>query len=448
MLGFILKRLAFTLCSIPVFLWVITVLISFSPVDPIDQLITSDEFTTDNIAYAEIYEKTAKENKLDLPPFYFSMTKSNYNKAYFSIVHPIKKRVFDLLLKENYSFHSIELLYGELMVSSQEHSSSPFLDVWSKSSASELLEYWKEAVRKSDQQEDFTAIKTAIEQVESSRKMIFSWKPGFFYFGKDNAFHQHMINLFSLKWGRSLNDGKLAKSKIYSALPITFFLLLLSVICSTLLGVLLGIWFHASPSRFTKWMEHSFYILKSIPLFVFALFLLNALTTNEISPFLKLFPAVNAYGWSPSNTFFENLGRNFHQLILPLICLVLWGLPYITRLVKSSLNRETLRMYHTTARMKGLSFQAVNLHKVKNIRGIIVTIIGNKLIGGLAGALIIEYVFNIPGMGRLLIETIKENDINVLIPIALMLFVFGSLILLISDILYRVYNPTISFQDA
>ena len=76
------------------------------------------------------------------------------------------------------------------------------------------------------------------------------------------------------------------------------------------------------------------------------------------------------------------------------------------------------------------------------------TIFSSMVISGLAGSVIIEYIFNIPGMGRLLLNSVRENDLVVMMPIVLILFILSSLVMLISDLLYKKYNPQISISNA
>lgn len=440
MLGFVLKRLAFTLFSIPVIIWIMLALVRLSPIDQVEQLIDANDFTTDQLAFSNIYEKTVRKNNMNVAPFYFSLQRSNYSKEFYSIANPIKKRFFLTLLQDNYDYKAIESFYSSLSESRLFTSNINLLNS-TKKSATKLINEWESTLT---QHPDLLKKIVAVKNSKNNKKALI---PKLLFHGKNNAFHNTFTDFISLNWGNSLNDGKSATKKIFSALPITLFMLLISVLGSVFIGIILGIWFHNSPSRLTSLIEQFLYILKSIPLFVFALFMLNTFTTSEISPFLKIFPSVNAYGWSSSSGFWSNIGRNFNQLILPIMCIICLSVAYIARLVKQALNRENAAIYNKTALMKGMDKSQVFKHKLKNIRGILVTLISNKIIAGLAGSVIIEYIFNIPGMGRLLLDSIRENDIAVLMPIVLIIFIFSSLVMLTSDLLYQRYNPQISLSN-
>ncbi len=446
MFGFIIKRIAFTLLSIPIIIWLMLALTRISPVDPIEQLIDANDFSTDRLEYAEIYSNTAKRYKLAKPNFYFTLTRSNYTKDYYSLSNPIQKQLYTILLQSNYSYEDTENLYLFLQRISAKNPDNELAKFHNYRTKSDLFTFLEKHLEQGEESTNTEELKTHLDSLKSSKSSSYSFLPKLIYFGKDNLFHSNFASLLTFNWGTSIIDGKTAKTKIFPALKITLLLLFMSMILGYGVGILLGIWMHRKHSFFNKAIEQFLYIIKSVPLFVLALFLLVAFTTAEFSPFLKIFPSVNAYGWSSSNGFFANLSRNFNQLILPTICVALYSAAYISRQVKSTLNREKIAQYNTTANMKGIHKSGLFSHRFKNIKGILITMIGNGLISSFSGALIIEYIFNIPGIGRLLLSSIRQNDLSVLLPIILLLFLISSTVLLISDLLYKRFNPKISLS--
>lgn len=443
MFGFVTKRLTFTLFSIPIIIWLMLFLARLSPVDPVEQLIDANDFSTDKISYAEIYARTSKKHELNLPSFYFSLTKSNYQAAFYQLANPLQKDFYRRLLDENYAYKDIEKLYETILPVWKSNEEINFFE--EQKNTTETLKEWQSLAQESAH---LKSLHTQLAQLNQSKTISHSLLPRFIWHGSENRFHSSFKKLFSFQWGNSLIDGKSAKTKIFSALKLTLLLMLMSLIVAYGLGIPLGIWFHRSKNKITSTIESFLYVLKSLPLFVFALLMLSTFTTAEISPLLKIFPAVNAYGWAGQSSFWEKLATNINQLILPTICIALYSIAYIARQVKTSLNRENRELYNTTSKMKGLSPKAIFSHRFRNIRGILITMIGNGIIGSFSGTLIIEYIFNIPGMGRLLLNSIRQNDLNVLLPIVLLLFIISSVVLLTSDLLYRKYNPKIAFQDA
>jgi len=446
MLGFTIKRLAFTLISIPIILWFMLFLTGLSPVDPVEQLIDANDFSADKLEQARIYEATAKKMGYNKAPFYFTLTKSNYSKDFYSLAHPLKKDFYTHFLNENYGYEELHSFYKQLNLLRDSSENLRNFDEFSNPAA--LIRLVRSEIIDHSESTKFSKLSVSLDQLINSKNVSHSLKPRILFFGKNNLFHEKLSNLVSLNWGNSLKDGKSAKSKIFNALRITLLMLFMALILGYAIGISLGIWFHRnSTSVITRILESLFYVLNSIPLFVFALLLLLIFTTAEISPHLRIFPAVNAYGWSSMDTFTENLSRNFSQLILPVVCISIYSVAYISRQVRESLDREDIQLYNITGKMKGATNWQLFSHRFKNIRGILITMIGGGIVSGFSGALLIEYIFNIPGIGRLLIDSVKSNDLKVMLPIVIILFVVSSVVLLISDLLYRFYNPKIDFTD-
>lgn len=105
---------------------------------------------------------------------------------------------------------------------------------------------------------------------------------------------------------------------------------------------------------------------------------------------------------------------------------------------------EEKKPYIITARSKGLnSAEVTNRHLFPNARLPLVTIIIDAIPRSIAGTLIIEIIFNLPGMGRLLYESIQYHDWNVLTGILLFISICTVLIYIIGDIAYAKVNPKI-----
>ena len=448
MLGFAIKRLVFTICSIPVILWIMLALTRLSPVDPIQQLIDAHDYSTDKQEQAETYSSTAKRLGYNKPPFYLSLTKSNYEAEFYRFTYPLKKQFFSRFLDENYSYETTSNLYDKLQVLRSQNSNEVIENFDETPTASILIANLRTEIIAQDSIESFNALTPLIDQLIESKNSKYSLLPRFIFFGKDNQFHSKLISITSLQWGNSIIDGKPASYKIFMAFRITLMLLIMALIVGYTLGIYLGIWFHRKPqSLVTRFLEPLFYALRSLPLFVFALILLVVFTTAELSPMLKIFPAVNAYGWSSTDSFLANFTKNFNQLILPTLCISIYSLSYISRQVKTSLEREKSALYNTTGKMKGINSWQLFLHRFRNIRSILITMIGSGIVSGFAGAVLIEYIFNIPGIGRLILDSVKSNDLVILLPAALILFVASSITLLISDLLYRYYDPKIAIDE-
>lgn len=156
-----------------------------------------------------------------------------------------------------------------------------------------------------------------------------------------------------------------------------------------------------------------------------------------IAIFLLMIFAVQL-GWVPV------LFSGAESFILPALALGTGSAAYIARLTRASV-LEASRMGHvTTARSKGLTAGSVlRRHIVRNGMIPVITIIGPALAGLITGTIIIERVFNVPGMGRLFIDAINQRDYPVIMGTTLFYAFLISLGNLLVDILYGFADPRI-----
>jgi peptide/nickel transport system permease protein len=123
------------------------------------------------------------------------------------------------------------------------------------------------------------------------------------------------------------------------------------------------------------------------------------------------------------------------------------GFAFLSRQMRSSLLEQIRQDFVRTARAKGLHERVVILrHATRNALIPIVTLLGTLLPAMIAGSVIIEFVFSIPGMGQLFFNKINERDYTVIMGIEVvsaLLTLFG---MLLSDLLYVLVNPTIAYE--
>ncbi len=140
-------------------------------------------------------------------------------------------------------------------------------------------------------------------------------------------------------------------------------------------------------------------------------------------------------------------GAEWKAFILPIITLSLYPAAYITRMTRSStldvLNQDFIR----TAKAKGLpSTKIIFKHALRNSLTPIITYIGPEFAYIITGSLVVEEVFAIPGLGRTFISCITSRDYSVIMGTTIFLTEMMVIMLLISDILYVVANPKVSFD--
>ena len=148
-------------------------------------------------------------------------------------------------------------------------------------------------------------------------------------------------------------------------------------------------------------------------------------------------------GWLP----IAGLNEGLRSYILPGVVLASTSLAYIARLTRTSLAENLRQDYVRTARAKGLKPSVViGKHTLRNSLIPVVTFIGADLGSLLAGAIVTETVFNIPGLGRAVFESVQRQEGFVVVGIVTIFVFFYIFFNLIVDILYAVIDPRIRYD--
>lgn len=152
-------------------------------------------------------------------------------------------------------------------------------------------------------------------------------------------------------------------------------------------------------------------------------------------------------GWFPSSGWaapIESFGRFLARLALPVLALALVQAAILTRYVRSAVLEVMREDFLRTARAKGLTkTQALVRHGLRNAAIPVVTVAGIQLATMLIGAVVIEQVFVIPGMGSELVRAVANRDLVTVQGIVMVLVVLVLLLNLIVDLLYTVLDPRV-----
>jgi peptide/nickel transport system permease protein len=144
-------------------------------------------------------------------------------------------------------------------------------------------------------------------------------------------------------------------------------------------------------------------------------------------------------GWLPSSGW-----TGMAYIVLPAVALALRPLGYFTQVTRAAMSDVLAAPYMTAARSRGLSSaQALVRHGLRNSLLPVMTLFSFWFAGLLGGAVVIEVIFNIPGMGRLLYTSVVNNDVPVIQGGMLSILALAVLINTATDLLYFVLNPAI-----
>ncbi|MEI9998285.1 MAG: ABC transporter permease [Verrucomicrobiota bacterium] len=150
---------------------------------------------------------------------------------------------------------------------------------------------------------------------------------------------------------------------------------------------------------------------------------------------------------APEMSFLPWLGDRIVHMILPVVCLTYGALASISRFSRVSMLEALAQDFVRTARAKGLPERLVIFrHALRNALIPIITIFTLELPALIGGAVIIEEIFSLPGMGQLYFNALNARDTPVLMGTTLLTAVVTLLSYLLADILYVVVDPRISYE--
>jgi len=237
--------------------------------------------------------------------------------------------------------------------------------------------------------------------------------------------------------GESLWTRRLVLSELGRRLPVTVTLGVMAIAVAVLIGVPVGVLSAVRQDSVLDFVARSAAILGlSIPGFVKAIVVI-------------LLPAI-WWGWTPLARFVEfskDPAGYALQFVVPAIILGIGSAASIMRLTRAMLLEVLRQDYVRTAWAKGLRERGVVLkHALKNAVIPVVTVLGLQVASIAGGAVIIEWIFGLPGMGQFLVDAIVQRDYPVIQGINLLIVVIIVLTNLSVDVLYAVLDPRIRYQ--
>lgn len=229
--------------------------------------------------------------------------------------------------------------------------------------------------------------------------------------------------------GRSVKFGEPVLQVIAKAFPFTLLLTFLSVIIGTVVGMAIGV---VTALKRNTWIDT---ISMAIVIFFYSM------PTFWLGLMLILFLAVRLR-WLPV----QGTGT-WEHFVMPVANLATGLAALVARLTRSSMIEVLSADYIRTARAKGVRERSVLLrHALKNALIPIITVVGLSFGGLLGGAVITESIFNLPGVGRLVIEGIHNRDypmIQATVMLIAISFLFANLV---ADIVYVWADPRIRYE--
>jgi peptide/nickel transport system permease protein len=260
------------------------------------------------------------------------------------------------------------------------------------------------------------------------------------------AYGHWIGRILRLDLGESPIDHRAVTAKISERLGLTASLAGSALLLSYLIAIPLGMAAALKRGQLVdRGISFTVFVLYSIPNFAAALLLIEFVAGGD---YLNLLPMYGIHSVNASEMgFFGSLWDRILHMILPVICLTYVSLASISRYARISMLEVLGQDFLRTARAKGLSERVVVLrHALRNALIPIVTIFALDLSSLIGGAVIIETIFSLPGMGQLMIQSLDNRDIPTIMGITVLAAIVTLLAFLLADILYMLVDPRISYQ--
>jgi peptide/nickel transport system permease protein len=243
-------------------------------------------------------------------------------------------------------------------------------------------------------------------------------------------------NILRGDMGKSILLGQDVGYLISKRLPVTIYFGVMSFIVSAFFGIIFGV---ICALRRGKWIDSVVTVLANIGITLPA-FWVGILLMYLFSLMLH---------WLPTSGYVaptESLGQSLRSAIMPVICLSLFSVASLTRQTRSAMLEVVRQDYIRTAWSKGLRERVIILrHTIKNAMIPVITILGLQVGLIFGGSVLIETVFNIPGMGRLMATSLFSHDYQIVQAGTLVIAVVVVLSNLMVDISYGWFDPRIRY---
>ncbi|MBK7426684.1 MAG: ABC transporter permease [Saprospiraceae bacterium] len=272
-----------------------------------------------------------------------------------------------------------------------------------------------------------------------------SWKskiPMLRWNGSRNQYHLWISEIIRGNWGNSSRDNRPVWQKIWPAFKWTVSINAFAILMIVLVSMYWGIYTSTRAQHwFTKFSYTLMFLISSLPIFLIAI--IAMLVFTGAGP-IGIFPTPGAFPISAHGFFFTDFFRIIPFLILPLLVIILCGIPGLSRQVNNIMSAELQKEYVSASVLRGVpARKIIHTYAWKNALGILSVYLGRLIPALVSGSIVIESIFNLPGLGSLLIGSIITRDTQVVFGIILLGGSFSILGLLIADAVMYKTDPNI-----
>ena len=484
--GYILKRILLFIPTLFIISLLTFILISAAPGDPAETMLnrnSGEGQASDKMATERSYRELRHKLGLDLPVFYFAPTNLAQCDTLVRIPTKNHREMLDRLVYAYGNWPQIETYYKQIkdleitIISTKKDSTtasalielrntmarvfihhendvlvSLFADLKNQASnVPQLAEVNKKVTASANA---FTAIK--VEQT--------AWKrfvPRIQWTGTENQYHRWLFG--NAKWfgketdptkghgfirgdfGISFFSKRPVKSIIWDGLWITMLISMLVIVIEYVISIPLGISLAVRKnSTYDSTVTVGLFLTYSLPVFWIGTMAIFFLCSPD---YLDIFPPFGLGDTTWDDGFFYKLGDLAYHLTLPLIIASYASFAYLSRQMRGSMLTVLGQDYIRTARAKGLpENKVIWKHAFRNSLLPIITIFASFFPALIGGSIILEFLFTIPGLGQITFAAVIQKDYPMILTNTMFAAMLTLLGYLVSDILYAVVDPRISYS--
>ena len=449
MIRFMVIRLLGMLTTLLVLACALFALYQYLPGDPIDELAggarRDQESGFNPRLYAERYASLANRYGMDQPYFYFSVTPKGLPLSFLSIPDHRKRALWKSWYRQLGDADLVQSWWERLEGLAQSGADPGLISAARTALRERDLNLVLRAFEILPASADIPpSIAEQMVRIQNALQQSGRWLGiAFYWHGPDNQFHHWVRGLWTGDFGRSMHDGRPVTRKITEALRWTVSINGLAIVLALLIAVPLGVFLAAFASkRVARVIRFLLYAGYAMPVYWLATLLVVLFTSDTYG--MDWLPSIGVqYGYA-SASFADRFIHSLGQLVIPVFTLVLTSLAYLTRQMEKSVEQQLAAPYLVTAQVWGMPRgKRIWKYVLPNALFPIITLIGTLLPVAIAGSVTLEFICNIPGMGRLLLDSILTKDWPVMFYVTLLIGMVTLLGILLADMIYALVDPRI-----
>ena len=441
-----------------------------TPGDPAKPPPPLSESKAASVNYEKDYQSRAESYGLTGPTFYFELTSKAYPDTLHRIIQKDKRENWQTLISHYGNWEQISNYKNAIQATQFKLFEIPdsigkesvkkirkqlnFLPILSKdkvitSRLNKILKAYNSTPNLEKYiDKEILELELSYQNIKEKPTVSQLYIPTIHWYGFDNQYHNWITNFMIGDFGTSYKTSRPVASEIEDAVFWTFALMMLSIFIAYLTAIPLGVFSAKNKGlRFDTITTVTLFMLYSLPTFWVGTMLVVFFTTPEYGSWTDIFPSIGLGDLPSDAPFWNRFWETASHLILPVFCICYGALAFISRQMRGGMVNVIQQDYIRTARAKGLDEnQVIWKHAFRNSLFPIITLFASLFPAVLAGSVVIEVIFNIPGMGKLTLASILEQNYPVVFAILMLAAVMTMIGMLVADILYAIADPRISFD--